>query len=154
MWSHLLWPTLQKRKPWFEILKCIAQTNMKGKSRCRPLCCICYYCNCTASAVLWCCCCFTLIIQVSFVFGLRRFTTVIPVVPNVTHKIYVRKTTVVLEKKLELFSEHIHTFLLHYIGRTISCLLGLQVRIQQQNAFYSYHICWKKKAYIAHFPEI
>ena len=134
MWSHLLWPTLQKRKPWFEILKCIAQTNMKGKSRCRPLCCLCSCCSCTASAVLWCCCCFTLIIQVCSVFGLRRFTAVTPVVPDVTHKICVRKTTV-LEKKRELFSEHIHTFFPHCIGRTIFSLLWLQGRLQQKVTF-------------------
>ena len=48
-------------------------------------------------ALLCCCCCDTLIIWARFVFRLCRFAIVIPVVPAVARKMYVRKTTV-LEK--------------------------------------------------------
>ena len=94
--SYCCSPLKKKMQGLIGILKCIAQTKMKGKSRRRHRCRLCCYCcSFTASAVLCCCCCVTFIIWVCFVFRLlRRFTTVLPAVPAVAHKIYVRKTTV------------------------------------------------------------
>ena len=88
----LSYPTLQILK--VGILKCLAQTIMKGRSRRCHRCCVCYCCSFTASAVLCCCCVVTLIIWVCVVFRLRIFTTVVPVAPAVAHEIYVRKTRV------------------------------------------------------------
>ena len=54
-------------------LKVYSPNKMKGKSRRRHRCCLCYRCSFAASAVLCCCCCVSLIIWVCFVFRLRRF---------------------------------------------------------------------------------
>ena len=125
---------------------------MNGKSRCRPLCCICYYCNCTASAVLWCCCWFTLIIQVCSVFGLGRFTAVIRST-YVTHKIYLRKTTV-LEKNASRF---LNTYT--HFSRIVSAerffpFYVYKVDYNSRRLFFSYHVYFIKEVSIAHFPDI
>ena len=116
-------PLNKTRTPWhFEVY---SPNKTESNSRRLHRCCLCYWCSIVACAVL-CCCCVTLIIWVCFVFQLRRFNTVIPVLPAASHKItwYVRKTTV-QEKKCGLFSEHTYIYFLRDIGPSFFFILYL-----------------------------